>query len=255
MALPPPCHRLGPQCSALKVTLRIGSLDEGDASLDHEATWLLGHTEKITFLQLWEGDGDLYADSVLHVRCRHLKTEGAGHRCAAHGFTGRAPRPRHVPQPRQLGPSRFRLVERRKLVERRIPAPPPPSRALPVLAGENPCAGAPCRTADHTRGAACCRDLQIEIMCTPEEERLERLVRSRLSPYLCKVEREGKFSLGAEVISACGYLEPGGVNCTLHGRSRRDGRSAKPDLCFEWPPKNKGLHPGCVFTGRRRKSA
>ena len=40
--------------------------------------------------------------------------------------------------------------------------------------------------------------------------------------------------------------------CTLHGRHRADGRTAKPDLCFEWPPKDKGLHPGCVFQGRKR---
>jgi hypothetical protein len=49
------------------------------------------------------------------------------------------------------------------------------------------------------------------------------------------------------MISACGYLEPGGVNCTLHGRT------AKPDLCFVWPPKDMGLHPGCVFKGRKRR--
>ena len=39
----------------------------------------------------------------------------------------------------------------------------------------------------------------------------------------------------------------------LHGRRRADGRPAKPDLCSEWPPKDKGLHPGCVFApGARR---
>ena len=41
------------------------------------------------------------------------------------------------------------------------------------------------------------------------------------------------------------------VPCTA-GR-RADGRPAKPDLCSEWPPKNQGLHPGCVFARPRRR--
>jgi hypothetical protein len=134
---------------------------------------------------------------------------------------------------------------------KRLPLPP---RSLPILnatMGDNPCATAPCRTADNTRKAACCRDLQIEIMCTRAQHRLEALVRSRRSPYLCKIERAGDYSLEVEMISACGYLEADGVSCSLHGRHRPDGRTAKPDLCFEWPPKNQGLHPGCVFGPRR----
>jgi hypothetical protein len=97
--------------------------------------------------------------------------------------------------------------------------------------------------------------MQVEIMCTRGEARLEALVRTRRSPYLCKVDREGEFSLEAEMISACGYLEPGGVACTLHGRKRADGRSAKPDLCFDWPPKGKGLHPGCVFGPKKKRAS
>ena len=134
----------------------------------------------------------------------------------------------------------------------RLPYPP---RSLPILeatSGENPCATAPCRTADHTRKAACCRDLQLEIMCTRAQQRLEALVRSRRSPYLCKIERPGDYSLEVEMISACGYLQADGVSCSLHGRHRPDGRTAEPDLCFEWPPKNRGLHPGCIFGPRRR---
>ena len=123
---------------------------------------------------------------------------------------------------------------------------PLPARTLTVLKGDNPCATAPCRTADNRRGSACCRDLQIEIMCGREEVELEALVRSRRSPYLCKVSRDGDLSLDAEIISACGYLEQGG-SCSLHGRIRPDGRPAKPDLCSEWPENGKGLHPGCVF--------
>ncbi len=271
---PPRCTSLGRQCQGLTVILRIGSLDEGIASLDHEPTWLLGHTERINFGSLWSGDGDLYVDATLRVPCRFLQAgDGGRARCRIHGFEGPMPRPiRRSEQPRQLGRDRFLIVDRMGQRDLRLapPAPPaappaaplsaplsapssaPTTRPLPVLASGNPCEGAPCETSDHKRGAACCRDLQVEIMCTRRETRLESLVHYRKSPYLCKVEREGDFSIEAEMISACGYIEEGGVACTLHGRKRRDGRSAKPDLCFEWPPKGKGLHPGCVFRPRKR---
>ncbi len=242
------------------MTLRVGSLEEGETSLDHEATWLLGHTSQITFAGLWEGDGDLYVDAVLHVGCRFLRPDGKDAKCALYGFRGRLPHgPRRRDQPRRLGGNRFRIVEDRRQAVRtllaEVPAPSP-GRSLPVLASSNPCATAPCRTAEHSRGAACCRDLQVEIMCTREERALEALVRSRRSPYLCKIERPGDYSLEVEMISACGYLGDDGIACTLHGRRRPDGRPAKPDLCSEWPPKNKGLHPGCVFApGNRRARA
>jgi hypothetical protein len=249
----PPCRSLGTQCRSLRVTLRIGELEEGPESLDHEATWLLGHTAQIDFHELWEGEGDLYVEAVLHVPCRYLQQDGSTARCRAHGFTGPAPRtPAREPQPLQLGGDRFVVVSECANGIEHLPYPP---RSLPVLdaaAGENPCATAPCRTADHTRKAACCRDLQLEIMCNRSQQRLETLVRSRRSPYLCKVERAGEYSLEVEMISACGYLQADGVSCSLHGRHRPDGRTAKPDLCFEWPPKNRGLHPGCIFGPRRR---
>ncbi|HEX2636009.1 MAG TPA: hypothetical protein VHL81_02715 [Gemmatimonadales bacterium] len=255
----PPCRALGAQCKSLRVTLRIGELEEGPGSLDHEATWLLGHTARITFLELWEGEGDLYVDAILHVSCKFLHQDGGVARCRAHGFEGPAPRgAKPQPQPLQLGQDRFVVVEDGANAVRTLPFPP---HSLPVLepgaapAGENPCASAPCRTSDHTRKAACCRDLQVEIMCTRAQQRLEALVRSRQSPYLCKIERGGEYSLDVEMISACGYLGPDGVACSLHGRHRADGRTAKPDLCFEWPPKNRGLHPGCVFGPRRRRRA
>ena len=225
--------------------LRIGELDEGRTSLDHEATWLLGHTEQITFGDLWSDEGDLYADAVLHVPCRYLERTSGTARCSAHGFEGQTPvGPRRVAQARQLGGDRFRVVDHLRLAERILPRP---SRELPVLSSGNPCAGAPCRTADRVRGAACCRDLQIEIMCTRRQRRLEALVRARKPPYLCKVTRPGEFSLEAEMVSACGYLGADRISCMLHGRERGDGRPAKPDLCSDWPPTGKGLHPGCVF--------
>ncbi|MBA3346698.1 MAG: hypothetical protein H0T44_15585 [Gemmatimonadales bacterium] len=256
----PPCAGLGQQCRSLRATLRVGSLEEGDTSLDHEATWLLGHTQQLDFGELWEEDGELYLEAALRVPCRYLALDGGAARCRAHGFQGPAPRaPRPVDQPRRLGGDRFRVIDARKSVVRRLPvvAPALPARPLPVLTAANPCADARCRTSDNTRRAACCRDLQVEIMCTRDERMLESLVRSRRSPYLCKVERGGDYSIDVEMISACDYLASDGIACTLHGRTRADGRPAKPDLCSEWPPKNKGLHPGCVFApgARRRKPA
>jgi hypothetical protein len=244
---------MGKQCRQLAVTLRVGSLDEGSTSLDHEATWLLGHTERLTFGELWHGGGDLYVDATLHVACRYLSSDGTAARCTAHGFRSTSPPDRgRAAQPRRLGGDRFRVVDDMRPATRDLPAPPPP-RGLPVLNGDNPCATASCRTSDHRRGAACCRDLQIEIMCTRREGRLESLVRSRRSPYLCKVTRPGDFSIEAEMISACGYLAEDGIACSLHGRVRADGRPAKPDLCSDWPPKDKGLHPGCVFARPTRR--
>lgn len=248
----PPCRSLGPQCRGVAVTLRVGPLEEGTASLDHEATWLIGHTQHITFRDLWEDQGELYVDAVLHVPCRYLHRDGRQARCGAYGFAGPVPRGAHrAEQSRRLGRDRFLIVENRRAAVRTLR---PPARSLPVLNGSpNPCALAPCRTADNMRGAACCRDLQIEIMCTRRQQRLEALVRSRRSPYLCKVTRAGDFSIEAEVISACSYLDDDGIDCTLHGRTRADGRPAKPDLCSEWPPRNKGLHPGCVFAPRGQR--
>jgi hypothetical protein len=244
----PPCHALGSQCRAVPVVLRVGALEEGNASLDHETTWLIGHTQSITFYEIWEDEGELYVDAMLHVPCRFLQSDGSRATCGAYGFSGRMPRdPTRAEQPRRLGRDRFLIVEKRRSAVRTLP---PPRRSLPVLEGANPCAVAPCRTADNTRGAACCRDLQVEIMCTRRQRKLEALVRSRRSPYLCKVERAGDFSIEAEVISACAYLDDDGRGCSLHGRERPDGRPAKPDLCSDWPEKKQGLHPGCIFSRR-----
>jgi hypothetical protein len=235
------------------VTLRVGPLEEGNASLDHEATWLIGHTQHITFSDLWEDEGELYVDAMLHVPCRYLHRDGTSARCTAHGYTGLPPRGPHRPQqPRRLGGDRFVIVDNRQATVRTLPPPP---RSLPVLSAGNPCALASCRTADNLRGAACCRDLQIEIMCTKRQRKLEALVRSRRSPYLCKVERAGDFSIEAEIISACGYLDEDGIGCALHNRRRADGRPAKPDLCSEWPAKRRDLHPGCVFARRGMRLA
>jgi Fe-S-cluster containining protein len=151
-------------------------------------------------------------------------------------------------QPRQLGGEKFLIVEEHALAAVALKAPP---RSLPVIEGDlsevNPCSIAPCTTADHKRGSACCRDLQVEILCSRSDQQLEALVRSRLSPYLCKVSRESEDALEAEIISACGFLDGEGSNCSLHSLERPDGRPAKPDLCSAWPDDGKGLHPGCIY--------
>lgn len=260
MHLPPPCSTLGPQCRALPVTLRIATLEgKGAESADHEATWLFGHTEKITFSRLRQVGLDVLVDATLHARCRFLKQEPIGKtslsapsglsRCAAHGFIGPSPpESSRQEQPRRLAGDRFLVVQDHAVAALDLP---PPRRSLPVLDNDpdawNPCSIAPCTTADHKRGSACCRDLQLEILCARGDSELEALVRSRLSPYLCKVSRASESALEAEMISACGFLDDQGQGCTLHGRERPDGRPAKPDLCSHWPDDGKGMHPGCIF--------
>ncbi len=252
---PPDCRKLGRQCRALDVTMRVAVLEGQE---DHDGTWLLGHVERIEFGRLFEEHDELWAETRVHVPCRHLQARPDGSvRCRAHGFTGRVPEVERTTQPRRLGGDRFRVMERRRLVNRRLPlAPPSRHRALPVhppAPDANPCAKAPCRTADNRRGAACCRDLQVEIRCTEEQELLEALLRHRQSPYLCKVEREDDDAtvVNAEILSACAYLLEDGLHCGLHGRTRDDGRPAKPELCSKWPEKRTGLHPGCAFRNRR----
>ncbi len=242
---------MGSQCDRLRVLIRVASLNrKGDpASADHEATWLLGHTERITFLGDLRRDGrSLFHDAILQVPCRHLKHHNGTDRCAAHGYSRRARDQQLDPaEPRILEPDRFRIVEGGRMVTRTLEPPRRLPRELPIHAGTNPCTDAPCRTADNARGGACCRDLQVKIMCTPKQRRLEALIRHRKSPYLCKVGREDPFALGAEMISACAYLLPDRVHCALHGRKRPDGRAGKPDLCSEWPEPGDNMHPGCVF--------
>jgi hypothetical protein len=244
---------MGTHCNALKVVLRVSSQDDGPASMDHEATWLLGHTERIEFGRLWRRDGDLFTDAVLEVPCRYLEQDGDGRaRCRAHGYsTVPPPAPVRSRPPRRLGGDRFLIVEHGRPVTRTLPPPERAPRELPIHAGSNPCVGAPCRTADNRRGAACCRDLQVEIMCSSRQIRLEALVRARKSPFLCKVDRETPESLSAEMISACAFLAEDGIHCALHGRRRPDGRPAKPDLCSQWPDGSETMHPGCVFAGRK----
>ncbi|MGH7584455.1 MAG: hypothetical protein ACREL5_14640 [Gemmatimonadales bacterium] len=231
------------------MTLRVAAI-EGDE--DHDATWLLGHTERIDFGPTFERDGELWCGATIHVPCRYLQEHGATAQCGAHGYNGRPRRPRRTQQPRQLGRERFAVVEKGRLVVRRLDPPTPPRRSLPVTQSPNPCATARCSTSDHTRGSACCRDIQVDICCTKKQTRLEALIRARKAPYLCKTDREQDDQLVVEILSACSYLDPVGA-CTLHGRRRGDGRPAKPVLCSTWPEHRSGLHSGCAFRNTRLK--
>lgn len=223
---------------------------------DHDATWLLGHTERIDFGPLFERDGELWCRARIHIPCRFLAGgDVAGtSRCTIYGYQGRIPSGKRVPASRRAGRDRFDVVERKKLVRRHLPPPAPPRRALPIAAtpAANPCAAARCRTSDHKIGAACCRDVQVDICCRRDQTALEALIRSRRPPYLCKVERENDEQVVVEIISACSFLRPDS-GCDLHGRTRVDGRPAKPLMCSRWPEKRSGLHSGCAFRNTRLK--
>src|SRR4026209_2617844 len=97
----PPCREMGSHCDSLRVLLRVATEEAGRGSADHEATWLLGHTERITFLGDLERDGsDLYSVAELQVPCRFLGADGrGGASCGAHGYSqaGAPPAPRPAP--------------------------------------------------------------------------------------------------------------------------------------------------------------
>src|SRR3990172_4793771 len=258
MADLPPCRSLGSHCLALSVVLHVADLeDDTPAERDALATWLTGHTERLTFGRPFLEGGALLVDAVIQVPCKYLadgdgpgRTDEPSRRCAAHGFTGPLP---DVPLLnsngtfRHPGRDRFMVVHggRRRVVE--LAPKPLPLRSLPVIATDNPCLGAPCRTADNMQGAACCRDLTIDVVLEGGQPGLLELLRSRRSPYLCKVTPDGNGVAECEVISACGYLESDGATGGLHARARPDGRPAKPFVCSQWPELGPGHmgHPGC----------
>lgn len=251
------------------MTLSIGHLDQDSApERDALATWLLGHHQRISFDRPYRRGRRVVVDAVVHAACRYLVTAEDGNerdatqaRCRAHGFAGMVPPRRAAKQPPLQHPDgTLTLVHRGRSRRIALPKRPAPARTLPVLDAPNPCLSAPCRTADHTRGAACCRDLTLEVVAPAQSARsdhLEALLLARRSPYLCKTERVDADIIECEVISACGYLERDGTSCALHHRLRPDGKPAKPEVCSAWPalgPDAVG-HPGCVLipgTARRR---
>jgi hypothetical protein len=256
MILPPPCMSVGRQCRELDLTLRIAELTEdGPEFHDGIATWLLGHVERITFGKPYTSGTRLLVDVTMRVPCKYLKNEGsrgtpADNRapvtCTAHGMRGRLPA---TSQPEQTAFRTARgitIVQDLKVQAVAVSAPVA-RRPLPTVQTENPCAGAPCRTGDNKRGAACCRDLTIEVVSPQEDLEAESLLRSRQSPYLCKVNRTDEDLVECEVISACGHLEADNLSCELHGLVRPGGAPAKPSICSEWPSTDPDsvYHPGC----------
>lgn len=256
MPTPPACNHLGRHCRELKLTVRISDIDDDSLTLqDASATWMTGHTERITWSDPYVQDRMLMVDATVHVDCRYLRSNGdGGAHCRAHGFVGRNPRTSQGPlRQLQFGNDRFSVIhgKRRRTLTLDWEEPEDDPRSLPVIAEDNPCLEAPCRTSDNRVGAACCRDLSLELHLPESQRRLESLLRARKPPYLCKVKREDDDTMECEVISACGYLSAdNGVSCTLHGRERPNGKQAKPSLCYEWPEldEDETGHPGCVFT-------
>jgi hypothetical protein len=245
--------------------MRVADLEDDSQSLqDASATWMLGHTESITMGKPYVDGIELLVDATIHVPCKYLEVRDAksaskpnGHprvRCTAHGFRGPMPySSQPAPEERHAfrrGGNQFSLVYKGKRRVLDLPLKQSSRRTLPVMQGKNPCLDAPCRTADNKRGAACCRDLTLDLVLPKSSKRMEALLRSRKSPYLCKVDRNGPDSVEVEVISACGYLGDDGLSCVLHDRVLPNGRVAKPSICFEWPdlgPDDAG-HPGCALT-------
>lgn len=122
-------------------------------------------------------------------------------------------------------------------------------RPQPAALADNPCATAPCYTSDKRLGAACCRDLSLELALPKTQVYKEALLRARAAPYLCKVIRDGEDTIECEVISACGYLSDDGITCVLHDRSLPNGQRAKPSLCYDWPSleEDETGHGGCAL--------
>ncbi len=273
MPTPPPCRSLGKHCREITLTVRISDIeDESQTLQDASATWMTAHRERISFGKPYVRGFERLVDATIHVPCKYLETPG-GHpavrpdgkpalqngarpkvRCAAHRFRGTLPQSTQIPledQPSLKRPNQtFSVIYKNRRRSLKLPFKRSARRALPVVQSENPCVGAPCRTSDNKVGAACCRDLTLEIDLPKTETRLEALLRARRSPYVCRIRREDEDTMECEVLTACGYLDDGdGITCHLHDRVLPNGRIAKPSLCYEWPdlkPDEEG-HPGCVF--------
>jgi hypothetical protein len=270
MPTPPNCVSLGKQCRRVKVTIRVSDTETETRTLqDASVTWITGHTERISFGTPYVVDTELRVDATIYVPCKYLRCEdgspalhpngqpadplnrpGAEVVCSAHGYTGKLPTIKRKPGERtqvQLGKGEFSVYYKKRRRNLKLRLKRSASNALPVLQSDNPCVGAPCITGDGARGAACCRDLQLEL-CLPKGRRRQlALLKARRSPYLCKVKRDDKDTVSCEVLSACGYLSDDGITCVLHDRILPNGRRAKPSLCYDWPelgPDETG-HTGC----------
>lgn len=247
MPTAPECKSLGRHCRSLRITLRMAELDDDDAPFrDAIGTWLLGHTENIDFGEPRIAKRRALVDATLHADCRYFKATSQGARCTAHGFSGSVPVVRRNRPAPFIQDGTVRLLQDGRTQTLALPVRPKPPRSLPML-DTNPCAGAPCRTGDNVQGAACCRDLTLDVVLPAYDMHAEDLLAARKTPYVCKVTRMTEDVVECEVISACGYLEANGESCGLHDRLRPDGSPAKPSVCSEWPDLDPGDtgHPGC----------
>lgn len=249
----PDCRSLGSHCRALHVQLRVAELTEDDGPFrDAIGTWLMGHTENMDFGTPRVAGNRVVVDTTIHAECRYLQSDGSAFRCLAHGFRGAVPDVRRpAEKPFVAADGTVTLMQDDRVQALTLGSRAKPSRALPTL-DANPCAGAPCRTADNAEGAACCRDLTLEVIIPAWDIEAETLLETRQPPYVCKTERVSEDIVECEVISACGYLEADGVGCGLHDRVRPDGSPAKPSICSDWPDLDEDCdwHPGCRLVAK-----
>ena len=63
---PPACRGMGAHCRGVRVTVRVGETDDHEAYFDAVATWLLGHTERIEFGEIYDKGDDMLVDATDH---------------------------------------------------------------------------------------------------------------------------------------------------------------------------------------------
>jgi hypothetical protein len=271
MPNPPECRSLGKHCREVRITIRISDVtDETQTLQDASVTWITGHSERITYGRAYLEDDEIRVDAIVHVPCKHLRTPDGNPgirpdgmavpsrngtspevRCAVHGFRGAVPSSSQLGSESRanvrLNDGRFAIYYKGKHRTMDLRLKRSAKRAPPEVQAKNPCATAPCYTGDNTRGAACCRDFNLELALPRSQPHKEALLRARAAPYLCKVKRDGDDTMECEVISACGYLNDDGITCVLHERTLPNGQRAKPSLCYEWPTleEDETGHGGC----------
>ena len=271
MPNPPECKSLGKHCREVRLTIRISNITGESTTLqDASVTWITGHTERLTFGRAYRVADEIRVDATVHVPCKHLRTPDGDPairpdgtpvhdgrrpevRCEIHGFRGVVPRGSRSSSNNRtnvrLPDGRFAIYYKGKHRTMDLRLKRTARRALPVVQADNPCATAACYTGDNTRGAACCRDFDLELALPRTHVYHEALLRARTAPYVCKVKREDDDTMECEVISACGYLDDDGIHCILHDRTLPNGQRAKPSLCYEWPEleEDETGHGGCVL--------
>ncbi len=128
--LPPtgshPAAQWGAQCRGLRVTLRVGSFEDGITSLDHEATWLLGHTGKIDLSRAMGRRGRPvrrgHASRALPASRRATAARAVPRARLFEAHSGGSPA--REPQQLQLGGNRFVVVHRARNASASFRFPP-----------------------------------------------------------------------------------------------------------------------------------